>query len=202
MMSQEDESHNYIEAYSIYGFKLASGFRILGPCALFPKAVLHWGVASAAKITEDHLSLFCMLEPTPDILVIGKGDWDAPVNTDIIKYLKGKGINTEILPTEQACAMFNFLNSERRVVAAGLIPPVTMRDQDELYVDNITDFSYNMDVDESTYENEYANKPRMLKLSERKEHQDYKSVRDRTRKVNKLKQENKSENKSPDSDEK
>ena len=45
MMSQEDESHNYIEAYSIYGFKLASGFRILGPCALFPKAVLHWGVS-------------------------------------------------------------------------------------------------------------------------------------------------------------
>ena len=43
-----------------------------------------------------------------DILVIGKGDWDAPVNTDIIKYLKGKGINTEILPTVSFATKFFF----------------------------------------------------------------------------------------------
>lgn len=33
---------------------------------------------------------------------------------------------TQILPTESACTTFNFLNQERRYVAAGLIPPYNM----------------------------------------------------------------------------
>ncbi|CAL1545159.1 unnamed protein product [Lymnaea stagnalis] len=123
MISLEDETHNYIAAYSSTGFRLASGFNILGPCALFPRAVLHWNVASADKITPESLSLFTILEPKLDILLIGKGDWGAKVDSKIIQFLRSHKINVEILPTEQACSTFNFLNSERRVVAAALIPP-------------------------------------------------------------------------------
>ncbi|XP_005091993.2 NADH dehydrogenase [ubiquinone] 1 alpha subcomplex assembly factor 3 [Aplysia californica] len=141
LMTKEDETHTYVEAFSPYGFRLTSGFRVLGPCALFPRAVLHWNVSSADKITPESLSLFCLLEPKPDILIIGKGDWDATVNKEIIRYLRSKKINVEILPTEQACSTFNFLNSERRVVAAGLIPPLQMADQEDFTLDTDTGMS-------------------------------------------------------------
>lgn len=38
-------------------------------------------------------------------------------------FMKKHQINVEILRTEQACATFNFLNSEGRIVAAALLPP-------------------------------------------------------------------------------
>ncbi|GFO21789.1 NADP dehydrogenase [ubiquinone] 1 alpha subcomplex assembly factor 3 [Plakobranchus ocellatus] len=136
LITKEDETQNYIEAFSAYGFRLTSGFNILGPCALFPRAVLHWNVASSEKITPESLSLFCMLYPKLDILILGKGDWDAKVDNSIIKYLRSNRINTEILPTEQACSTFNFLNSEHRLVAAALIPPqnVDMPSSDQFFL--------------------------------------------------------------------
>lgn len=41
--------------------------------------------------------------------------------------MRGKNINLEVLPTERACATFNFLNAEGRCVAGALIPPTVMR---------------------------------------------------------------------------
>ncbi|XP_055883925.1 NADH dehydrogenase [ubiquinone] 1 alpha subcomplex assembly factor 3-like isoform X1 [Biomphalaria glabrata] len=123
MIAQEDKNHTYIQAYSSYGFRLVSGFSIHGSCAIFPRAILHWNVKSADKITPESLSLFTLLEPKLDILVIGKGDWNASVDYNAIRFLRTHKLNFEILPTEQACSTFNFLNAERRVVAAALIPP-------------------------------------------------------------------------------
>nr|KAG5699524.1 hypothetical protein BaRGS_020083 [Batillaria attramentaria] len=58
-----------------------------------------------------------------NILILGIGEYGAKYDKNIIKYLRQHKINVEILPTDQACSTFNFLNAERRVVAAGLIPP-------------------------------------------------------------------------------
>ena len=48
--------------------------------------------------------------------------------------MRSKKINLEILPTERACATFNFLNAENRCVAGALIPPVNIRYQEDDYV--------------------------------------------------------------------
>ena len=37
----------FFEAYSPLGFLLSSGIRVMGPCAVFPKSILHWNVSSA-----------------------------------------------------------------------------------------------------------------------------------------------------------
>jgi hypothetical protein len=37
--------------------------------------------------------------------------------------IKKKGISLEVLPTDHACTTFNFLNVEKRYVAAALLPP-------------------------------------------------------------------------------
>ncbi|XP_046369474.1 NADH dehydrogenase [ubiquinone] 1 alpha subcomplex assembly factor 3-like [Haliotis rufescens] len=123
ILSKEDDTVTFIDAYSSVGFKLNNGFRIFGPCAVFPRSVLHWNVSGPEDISVDSLSLFTILEPKIDILVLGIGDKGAKYDTSIIKYLRSNKINVEVLPTDQACSTFNFLNSERRYVAGALIPP-------------------------------------------------------------------------------
>jgi NADH dehydrogenase [ubiquinone] 1 alpha subcomplex assembly factor 3 len=40
-------------------------------------------------------------------------------------------ISIEVLTTQQACATFNFLNSESRYIAGALIPPLTLQPTDD-----------------------------------------------------------------------
>jgi NADH dehydrogenase [ubiquinone] 1 alpha subcomplex assembly factor 3 len=40
-------------------------------------------------------------------------------------------ISIEVLTTQQACATFNFLNSESRYIAGALIPPLTLAPTDD-----------------------------------------------------------------------
>lgn len=55
--------------------------------------------------------------------MIGVGDPGQKVNLEVIRYLRSMKIGVEILPTEKACATFNFLNVENRCIAGALIPP-------------------------------------------------------------------------------
>ena len=85
------------------------------------------------------MALFTILDPKIDVLIIGYGDNSSqtgkrtfPVDTSIIVKMRKKGINVELLTTENAIATYNYLVEEGRVVAAALIPPnhVRMTDQD------------------------------------------------------------------------
>ena len=44
------EDYLQIDRYSASGFVLNNGFRVIGPCAVFPKSILSWNV-----------SVFCMV---------------------------------------------------------------------------------------------------------------------------------------------
>lgn len=55
-------------------------------------------------------------------------------SSNIISFMKKYNINVEVLPTEQACTTFNFLNGEGRIVAAALIPPCLMSVSETEYV--------------------------------------------------------------------
>ncbi|KAL5289040.1 hypothetical protein ACFFRR_009316 [Megaselia abdita] len=125
-----------VDTYSQYGFRLNNDLVVMGPMAIFPKSVLSWNVNNHHDINEDSLSLFCALEPKIDLLVLGIGD--VPVTPELSKrilgFMRKHKINIEILKTEQACATFNFLSAESRVVAAALIPPahITVNENDML----------------------------------------------------------------------
>ena len=71
------------------------------------------------------LCLFFMLEPKLDVLILGIGDKGPTPNFSmrIINLMKKYQTNIEVLPTQAACGNFNFLNTEHRNVACGLIPP-------------------------------------------------------------------------------
>ncbi|KAM9408757.1 NADH dehydrogenase [ubiquinone] 1 alpha subcomplex assembly factor 3 [Pholidichthys leucotaenia] len=111
-----------INSYSSAGFNIDNN-TVFGPCAVLPPAVLQWNVGTFKDITEESVSLFHMLEPKIEILVLGTGTRLERINPSVLALLKRKGIAVEVQDTPNACATFNFLASERRVVAAGLIPP-------------------------------------------------------------------------------
>ncbi|XP_037800710.1 NADH dehydrogenase [ubiquinone] 1 alpha subcomplex assembly factor 3-like [Penaeus monodon] len=134
ILNQEADSGLMVDAYSQVGFRLNNGMKVLGPIAIFPRSVLSWKVKSVEDINEDSLSLFHMLVPKIDLLVIGVGDKGNKVDPHIVHYMKNKGITLEILPTETACTTFNFLNQERRYVAGAFLPPISLRVTDEDFV--------------------------------------------------------------------
>lgn len=89
---------------------------------------MSWNISNFEEINKKTLSLFCVLEPKIDVLVIGSGDepMTPKFSANIMEFMRKYGINVEVLPTEQACTTFNFLNGEGRMVAAALIPPRLM----------------------------------------------------------------------------
>lgn len=111
-----------IHSYTSRGFNI-DGNRVFGPCAVLPPAILQWNVGSYKDITEESVSLFHMLEPRIEILVLGTGAKLEQIKPSVLALLRSKGISVEVQDTPNACATFNFLTSERRVAAAGLIPP-------------------------------------------------------------------------------
>uniref|UniRef100_A0A8D2M4C2 NADH dehydrogenase [ubiquinone] 1 alpha subcomplex assembly factor 3 n=1 Tax=Zonotrichia albicollis TaxID=44394 RepID=A0A8D2M4C2_ZONAL len=58
-----------------------------------------------------------------EILVLGTGDRVERLHPAMMKQMRERGIAVEVQDTANACATFNFLMNEGRVVAAGLIPP-------------------------------------------------------------------------------
>lgn len=84
-------------------------------------------------MNEESLRLFSLLEPKLDILVLGTGDQtnDTDFFINVVKFMRSCKIGLEILPTDQAVSTFNFLNSEGRCVAAGLIPPTQVRTSED-----------------------------------------------------------------------
>ncbi|KAE8612323.1 hypothetical protein XENTR_v10012811 [Xenopus tropicalis] len=112
----------FIETYSSQGF-IINGDKVVGPCAVIPKAILQWNVGSYKDINLESLSLFHMLSPRIEILVVGTGDRVERLDPNILKFMRQKGVAVEVQDTANACATFNFLVSERRITAAALIPP-------------------------------------------------------------------------------
>jgi NADH dehydrogenase [ubiquinone] 1 alpha subcomplex assembly factor 3 len=92
------------------------------------RSVLSWNIEHYEHINEQSLSIFHVHEPKVDLLVLGIGDQKPSLGFQrtILSYMKKYNINVEVLHTEQACATFNFLNAEGRMVAGALIPPATL----------------------------------------------------------------------------
>uniref|UniRef100_UPI001ED7CEDD NADH dehydrogenase [ubiquinone] 1 alpha subcomplex assembly factor 3 n=1 Tax=Scatophagus argus TaxID=75038 RepID=UPI001ED7CEDD len=122
VMKKEKGSGHMIYSYNPRGFNI-DGNRVIGPCAVLPPAILQWNVGSYKDITEESVSLFHMLEPRIEILVLGTGARLERIDPLVFALLKRKGIALEVQDTPNACATFNFLISEGRLAAAGLIPP-------------------------------------------------------------------------------
>uniref|UniRef100_A0A2K5CMC3 NADH dehydrogenase [ubiquinone] 1 alpha subcomplex assembly factor 3 n=1 Tax=Aotus nancymaae TaxID=37293 RepID=A0A2K5CMC3_AOTNA len=125
LLQREGFQTMYIDSYNSRGFMI-NGNRVLGPCALLPHSLLQWNVIShlpAQDITEESFSLFWMLEPRIEIVVVGTGDRTERLQSQVLRAMRQRGIAVEVQDTPNACATFNFLCNEGRVTGAALIPP-------------------------------------------------------------------------------
>lgn len=114
----------FVESYSRQGF-IINGNQVVGPCALIPRAILQWKVLSYRDISYESLSLFRLLVPRIEILVLGTGDRVERLDPKLLKIMRENGVAVEVQDTPNACATFNFLTSERRLTAAALIPVIS-----------------------------------------------------------------------------
>ncbi|KFM73800.1 NADH dehydrogenase [ubiquinone] 1 alpha subcomplex assembly factor 3, partial [Stegodyphus mimosarum] len=123
ILNKEYKNLVLIDSYSSMGFRLNQGMFVVGPVAVFPRTIMQWNVEDTENLKPESLSLFCVLEPKLDLLVIGTGSKRVQPSREVLEYLKANKISTEILPTDQACSIFNFLNAEGRYIAGAFIPP-------------------------------------------------------------------------------
>ncbi|XP_072174679.1 NADH dehydrogenase [ubiquinone] 1 alpha subcomplex assembly factor 3-like [Diadema setosum] len=122
LLSKESSDVPFISNYSIRGFTINAD-KVYGPVAILPRSLVSWNISGLSDICEESLSLFHLIEPKIEILVIGTGAQYHKLSPDLHKFMRLKGIALEVQDTPHACATFNFLARESRVVAAGLIPP-------------------------------------------------------------------------------
>ncbi|XP_010976907.2 NADH dehydrogenase [ubiquinone] 1 alpha subcomplex assembly factor 3 isoform X1 [Camelus dromedarius] len=148
LLQRESPHAMYIDSYNSRGFTV-NGNRVFGPCALLPQSVVQWNVGSHQDITEESFSLFWMLEPRIEIVVVGTGDRTERLQSEVLRAMRRRGIAVEVQDTVRpglgnaeespglalaqlmlafflqpnACATFNFLCHEGRVTGAALIPP-------------------------------------------------------------------------------
>lgn len=97
------------------------------------RTVLSWAVESLECVNEESLSLFPLIEPKLDIIVLGIGNKtkDLTFYRNLLPFARKHKLNIEVLPTDQACSTFNFLSSEGRYVAGAFIPPQNVDSTDD-----------------------------------------------------------------------
>ncbi|KAH6556403.1 hypothetical protein KP509_1Z182100 [Ceratopteris richardii] len=96
--------------YSDTGFNINNIF-YEGSIMCHGSLILNWTPMSFKEITLESLSIFELLRPAPELLVLGCGR----------NLLRSNGIKLEAVDSRSAVATFNFLNDEGRQVAATIL---------------------------------------------------------------------------------
>jgi NADH dehydrogenase [ubiquinone] 1 alpha subcomplex assembly factor 3 len=95
-----DDTTLQITTFNQFGFSINKHIKVLGPILIFPKTIFSWNIEDTKEINEKSLSIFKLIQPRVDVLVIGIGDKYEKVNPDVPKWLIQNKINNfEILPT-------------------------------------------------------------------------------------------------------
>lgn len=110
-----------IDEYDETGFR-ANGVRHEGSMICLGKLVFSWAPRSLEEITPESLSIFQLLRPAPEILVVGCGQRIQRVSPEVRDFLRSNGIKIEPVDTRNAAATFNILNEEGRQVAVAMLP--------------------------------------------------------------------------------
>lgn len=110
-----------IQEYDETGFRV-NGVRHEGSLICFGKLVCSWTPRSLSEISPESLSMFQLLRPAPEILVVGCGKRIEKLSPEVRNFLKENGIKVEVVDSRNAASTFNILNEEGRQVAVAMLP--------------------------------------------------------------------------------
>jgi len=105
----------------------AEGIRIAdrtypGPLIVSASELLtDWQASGPDDLTEELLEP--LFELAPEIVLVGTGSVQVFPKPELLMCFYRRGIGVEFMTTQAACRTFNVLVSERRNVAAALLPP-------------------------------------------------------------------------------
>ena len=114
------------DAHRIHGFNkdaiIVDAARHTGPLLLAGQKALVWRVAGIQDVTPAALAVFAAIKPKVEILVVGTGKSTLRAPPAVVAFCAQHDIALEATDTRRACATYNFLNEEGRVVGAALMP--------------------------------------------------------------------------------
>ena len=108
-------------SYDARGFAIKGAYCV-GSVFVYDELHAAWSPKTLHEITPETLAALELLEPAPDLLIIGTGKSIGRVNKETVTYLKSLGVALDVSDTASATSTFNVLVEEGRCVAAALLP--------------------------------------------------------------------------------
>ncbi|KAF8053818.1 hypothetical protein N665_1372s0006 [Sinapis alba] len=99
-----------------------NGVKYDGSLLCVGNLLMSWSPRSFSDITTDSLSIFQTVRPIPELLIVGCGRYNHPMNPQVRQFVKSIGMKLETLDSRNAASTYNILNEEGRIVAAALLP--------------------------------------------------------------------------------
>ncbi|XXG43737.1 hypothetical protein AAC387_Pa01g3707 [Persea americana] len=121
LIDKVPEDQLRFQGYSDTGFTV-NGVDYEGSVLVYEKLIMSWSPKKISEITQESLSIFKILKPVPDILLLGCGRYIEPIDPELRRFLRSTGMKLEVIDSRNAASTFNILNEEGRMVAAALLP--------------------------------------------------------------------------------
>eukprot|EP00238_Polyblepharides_amylifera_P003142 CAMPEP_0196591436 /NCGR_PEP_ID=MMETSP1081-20130531/69605_1 /TAXON_ID=36882 /ORGANISM="Pyramimonas amylifera, Strain CCMP720" /LENGTH=191 /DNA_ID=CAMNT_0041914797 /DNA_START=232 /DNA_END=807 /DNA_ORIENTATION=+ len=128
-MLRKEENFTSIDGYGKDGF-LINNVEYWCSVMCSNKIAFQWKIVSPKDITVESLALVHLLDPTPDIVIIGTGARMCQISPEVSEHFKQAGIALDIMSTVNASPTFNILNQEGRIVVGALLPNIDFEKQD------------------------------------------------------------------------
>ncbi|XP_039128131.1 LOW QUALITY PROTEIN: NADH dehydrogenase [ubiquinone] 1 alpha subcomplex assembly factor 3-like [Dioscorea cayenensis subsp. rotundata] len=109
------------QGYTDTGFTV-NGVKYEGSLLIIDNKLMSWSPKRFSEITAESLSIFQIVRPVPEILILGCGRHIEPVSLELRRFIRSTGMKLEAIDSRNAASTYNILNEEGRVVAAALLP--------------------------------------------------------------------------------
>lgn len=109
------------QGYTDTGFTV-NGVEYEGSVLCVGNLLMSWSPKKFSDVTADSLSIFQIMRPIPEILVLGCGRYIEQVDPELRRFIRSTGMKLEALDSRNAASTYNILNEEGRIVAAALLP--------------------------------------------------------------------------------
>ncbi|KAG8653764.1 NADH dehydrogenase [ubiquinone] 1 alpha subcomplex assembly factor 3 [Manihot esculenta] len=109
------------QGYTDTGFTV-NGVEYEGSVLCVGNLLLSWSPNRLSQITPESLSIFQILRPIPEILILGCGRQIQQIDPELGRFIRSTGMKLEAIDSRNAASTYNILNEEGRIVAAALLP--------------------------------------------------------------------------------
>ena len=120
-----DGMHGGIEGTGVGGGFTVNNAEITGSILCHADGVFMWNVTSIQEVDMGTLIACRLMDPLPDILLIGSGETaNLPTPTawkEIKEWASNNGVGIEVMDSASASSTFNILTQEDRNVVAALV---------------------------------------------------------------------------------